>query len=55
MGAGQLNITTFATLLHARVELTDWHHEYNHIRRHSSLGYKSPTEYAEACTCTTPD
>jgi hypothetical protein len=35
-------ITTFATLLHARVELTDWHREYNHVRRHSSLGYKTP-------------
>jgi putative transposase len=50
-----LNINTFATLLHARVELTDWHREYNHVRRHSSLGYKTPTEYAEHCTCTKPD
>ena len=44
-----------ASLLHARVELTDWHHEYNHLRRHSSLGYQAPTEYAETCTCTKPD
>jgi len=50
-----LNISTFSTILHARVELTDWHREYNHDRRHSSLGYKTPTEYAETCTCTTPD
>ncbi len=50
-----LNITTFPSLLHARVELTDWHREYNHDRRHSSLGYKTPTEYAKTCTCTTPD
>ena len=47
-----LNITTFATLLHARVELTALHRQYNHVRRHSSLGYKTPTEYAETYTCT---
>ena len=50
-----LNINTFASLLHARVELTDWHHEYNHVRRHSSLGYQGPAEYAANCTCTKPD
>lgn len=50
-----LNINTFASLLHARVELADWHHEYNHVRRHSSLGYKTPAEYAAHCTCTKPD
>ena len=37
-----LNINTFATILHAHVKLTDWHREYNHVRRHSSLGYKTP-------------
>lgn len=50
-----LNINTFTTVLQARVELTDWHHEYNQVRRHSSLGYKTPIEYADNCTCTTPD
>lgn len=50
-----LNINTFATLLHARVDLTDWHQEYNHVRRHSSLGYQAPAEYAANCTCTKPD
>jgi len=49
------NINTIPTRLHARVELTDWHREYNRVRRHSSLGYKIPTEYAEVCTCTKPD
>jgi transposase InsO family protein len=49
------NITTFARLLHAHVELTDWHRECNHVRRHSSHGYKTPTEYAETCTCIKPD
>jgi putative transposase len=39
-----LNINTFPSLLHARVELTDWHHEYNSIRRHLSLGYLAPIQ-----------
>ena len=58
-----LNITSFPSLLHARVELTDWHREYNHVRRHFSLGYETPTEYTQTgtctctctCTCTTHD
>lgn len=50
-----LNITAFPSLLHARVQLTDWHHEYNHMSMHSSLGYKTLTEYAEHCTCTKLD
>lgn len=41
-----VNINAFAPLLQARVELADWHHEYNHVRRHSSLGYKTGAEYA---------
>ena len=50
-----LNINTFASLLHARVELTDWHRECNHVRRHSILGYQIPAEYAETCPCANPD
>jgi len=50
-----LNINTFATLLHARVELADWHAEYNTVRRHSSLSYRTPAEYAANCTCTKPN
>lgn len=50
-----LNISSFASLLHARVELADWHEEYNHVRRHSSLGYRAPAEYAANCTCTKTD
>jgi transposase InsO family protein len=50
-----LNSTTFPTLLHVRVELTDWHREYNHLRWHSFRGYKTPTEYAGHCADNTTD
>ena len=38
-----LNINTFYSLLHARVVISDWKTEYNHDRRHSSLGRLSRT------------
>lgn len=37
-----VNVNTFASLFHARVELADWHHQYDHVRRHSSPGYTTP-------------
>ena len=45
-----LNINTFYSLLHARVVISDWKTEYNHDRRHSSLGYLAPADYARQCT-----
>ncbi len=47
-----LNINSFYSLTHARVVIHDWKEEYNTIRRHSSLGYLTPTEYAGTCTHT---
>ena len=47
-----LNINSFYSLLHARVVISDWKREYNHDRRHSSLGYLAPVEYARTCTHT---
>jgi putative transposase len=29
--------------------ITDWKHDYNHNRRHSSLGYQAPADNAAAC------
>jgi transposase InsO family protein len=49
-----LGVTTFTTALQARVELTDWHHEWHRVSRHSGLGRKTPGEYADTCACTTP-
>ena len=45
-----LNINSFWSLAHARVVITDWKDDYNHRRRHSSLGYQAPADYAAACT-----
>lgn len=45
-----LNITSFYSLLHAQVVIGDWKTEYNQQRRHSSLGYLPPAEYARGCT-----
>lgn len=45
-----LNINLFWSLAHARVVIGDWKDEYNHHRRHSSLGYQTPAHYAAACT-----
>ena len=41
-----LNINAFWSLTHAKVVIADWRCEYNHYRRHSSLGYMTPAEYA---------
>jgi len=45
-----LNLTQFWSLTQARVVITDWKTEYNHVRRHSALGYQTPAGYAAACT-----
>jgi transposase InsO family protein len=44
-----LNINIFWSLAQARVVITDWKDDYNHRRRHSSLGYQAPAVYAAAC------
>jgi transposase InsO family protein len=45
-----LNINIFWSLAQARVVISDWKSDYNHRRRHSSLGYQPPAVYAAACT-----
>lgn len=47
-----LNINSFYSLLHAQVRIGDWKYQYNYDRRHSSLGYLSPADYARICTHT---
>jgi transposase InsO family protein len=45
-----LNISICWSLAHARVVIGDWKEDYNHRRRHSSLGYQAPAVYAATCT-----
>lgn len=45
-----LNVEIFDTLLEAKVLIGRFRTEYNHIRPHSSLGYKPPTPGAGALT-----
>jgi putative transposase len=41
-----LNVEEFAGLLEARVLAQDWKREYNQVRPHSALGYRTPAEFA---------
>ncbi len=41
-----LNGEIFTTLLEARVLIENWRREYNHIRPHSSLGFRPPAPQA---------
>ena len=45
-----LNINSFWSLAQARVIITDRKHDYNHCRRDSALGYRSPIRYAAGCS-----
>jgi putative transposase len=42
-----LNANWFSNLSDARTKITLWKHEYNRERPHSSLGYRTPIEFAE--------
>jgi putative transposase len=42
-----LNATWFHNLADARNKIAQWKHEYHGERPHSSLGYRTPNEFAE--------
>src|SRR5437763_7287360 len=44
-----LNAEEFASLLEAEVLGKAWKQEYNHVRPHSSLGYRTPAEFGASC------
>ncbi|MGH3193935.1 MAG: integrase core domain-containing protein [Streptosporangiaceae bacterium] len=39
------SLEKFATRTEARAAIAAWIEDYNHIRRHSALGMKSPVDY----------
>lgn len=47
-----LNRNAWTNLLEARVVIGDFKDEHNTRHRHSSLGYRTPAEYAATCRCT---
>jgi putative transposase len=46
-----LRVSWFENLFDARGKIDDWRKDYNEQRPHSSLGYKTPTEFAAAMSC----
>ena len=44
-----LNREIFYSVREAKVIVESWRLEYNNHRPHSSLGYKSPAEFASSC------
>jgi hypothetical protein len=42
-----LNASWFRNLADARTKISNWHQEYNSERPHSSLGYRTPNDFAE--------
>ena len=44
-----LRASWFSNLLDARTKIANWRKEYNEVRPHSSLDYRTPNEFARAC------
>jgi putative transposase len=49
-----LAVEAFSSLLEAQVLVEDWRIEYNTVRPHSALGYRTPVQYARAWTTNHP-
>ena len=49
-----LNAEEFASVLEARVLAGQWKQQYNHVRPHSSLGYRTPAEFGASCPRPSP-
>ncbi len=55
LGDELLNLEVFSGLTDAKALAAHWKQEYNHVRPHSSLGYKTPAAFAATCTNGTKD
>ena len=51
-GTSILNETVFLGLAHARILIAEWVTDYNEVRPHSSLGYRTPAAFAAGLTAT---
>jgi putative transposase len=49
-----LNVSWFANLFDARRKIAAWRKEYNEVRPHSSLGYRTPAEFARVLAAALP-
>jgi putative transposase len=49
-----LAVEAFSSLLEAQVLVEDWRIEYNTLRPHSALDYRTPAQYAQAWTTSHP-
>jgi transposase InsO family protein len=49
-----LAVEAFNSLLEAQVLVEDWRIEYNTIRPHSALGYRTPAQYARTWSINQP-
>jgi putative transposase len=45
-----LNVSWFRNLFDARIKISRWRTEYNEVRPHSSLGYRTPAHFAALAT-----
>jgi hypothetical protein len=43
-----LRVSWFRNLFDARLKIAGWRKEYNEVRPHSSLDYRTPNEFAQA-------
>ncbi len=44
-----LNAEEFGSVVEAKILAREWRQEYNHVRPHRSLGYRTPAEFGEKC------
>lgn len=49
-----LNVEVFENVVEAQSLAAEWRNAYNHRRPHSSLGYRTPAEYAAGCAASAP-
>jgi putative transposase len=49
-----LNTKTFVSIFEARRAAAEWQCDYNEVRPHSALGYRTPREFANAFKTTQP-